>query len=110
MTVRAPSEPPASRYGRGWAARSALAAVTVALVGRLLGAGLPAAPLSQSGAVSRAFRFIMGTSIEVRAFGGDEERRAAAIEKAFAAFAEVDRLMSNWRDDSELAAVNRNAA
>jgi thiamine biosynthesis lipoprotein len=84
--------------------------MTVALVGRLWGVGALAAPLLQPGEVSRAFRYIMGTSIEVRAFGGDEEKRAAAIEKAFAAFAEVDRLMSNWRDDSELAAVNRNAA
>jgi FAD:protein FMN transferase len=110
MTIRAPSELPASRYGRRRAARSALATVTVALVGHLWSAGALAVPFLQPAAVSRAFRYIMGTSIEVRAFGGDEEGRAAAIEKAFASFAEVDRLMSNWRDDSELAAVNRNAA
>ena len=46
---------------------------------------------------------MMGTSIEVQAFGGDEATRRAAIDEAFAAFAEIDRLMSNYRDDSELA-------
>jgi len=84
--------------------------MTILLVGRLPGVGVRAAPLLQSGDVSRGFRYIMGTSIEVRAFGGDEKRRSAAIDEAFASFAEVDRLMSNWRDDSELASVNRNAA
>ena len=52
----------------------------------------------------------MGTSVEVQAFGRDEATRRAAIEEAFAAFAEVDRLMSNYRDDSELALLNRRAA
>ena len=56
------------------------------------------------------FRYMMGTSIEVQAFGGEEAARRAAIEEAFAAFAEIDRLMSNYRDDSELARVNRIAA
>jgi thiamine biosynthesis lipoprotein len=57
-----------------------------------------------------AYRYIMGTSIEVEAFGGTAATRAAAGEEAFAAFAEVDRLMSNYRDDSELALINREAA
>ena len=61
-------------------------------------------------AESHAFRYLMGTSIEVQAFGGDESIRRAAIDEAFGAFVEVDRLMSNYRDDSELARVNRDAA
>ena len=52
----------------------------------------------------------MGTSVQVQAFGGDEATRRAAIDEAFAAFAEVDRLMSNYRDDSELSLINRRAA
>jgi thiamine biosynthesis lipoprotein len=52
----------------------------------------------------------MGTSVQVRVFGGDEAASRAAIDEAFASFAEVDRLMSNYRDDSELALVNRRAA
>jgi thiamine biosynthesis lipoprotein len=101
------------RRRRGGSRRTvvlALVATVAALVGGGGGVGLRAAPLLQSGGVSREFRYIMGTSIEVRAFNGDEEGRAAAIEEAFAAFAEVDRVMSDWRDDSELASVNRNAA
>ncbi|HEY7291766.1 MAG TPA: FAD:protein FMN transferase [Vicinamibacterales bacterium] len=60
--------------------------------------------------MTRAFRFLMGTSIRVEAQGGDEEGRAAAIDEAFAAVEEVDRLMSNYRPDSELSEVNRSAA
>jgi thiamine biosynthesis lipoprotein len=56
------------------------------------------------------YRYVMGTSVEVQALGRDEGTRRAAIDEAFAAFAEVDRLMSNYRDDSELAHINRNAA
>ena len=71
----------------------------------------PGAPLHAGETVeSHQYRYMMGTSIEVQAFGGDEATRRSAIDEAFAAFAEIDRLMSNYRDDSELAAVNRNAA
>jgi len=56
------------------------------------------------------FRYMMGTSIEVQAFGADAPTRKGAIDEAYAAFAEVDRLMSNYRDDSELTLVNRGAA
>jgi thiamine biosynthesis lipoprotein len=70
-----------------------------------------AALLAGSPAVERhEYRYIMGTSVQVRTFGGDEAASRAAIDEAFAAFAEVDRLMSNYRDDSELALVNRGAA
>jgi thiamine biosynthesis lipoprotein len=56
------------------------------------------------------YRYVMGTSVQVQAFGADEETRRAAIAEAFAAFADIDRLMSNYRADSELALVNREAA
>jgi thiamine biosynthesis lipoprotein len=71
----------------------------------LAAGGLPGEP-----AATQARRFLMGTSIAVEAVGADAATRAAAIEEAYAAFAEVDRLMSNYRDDSELARVNRLAA
>lgn len=48
--------------------------------------------------------------MQVQAIGGDESARRAAIDEAFAAMAEVDRLMSNYRSDSELSHVNREAA
>lgn len=59
---------------------------------------------------TREFRYLMGTSVSVEAFGGDEAARQAAVAEAFAAVSEVDRLMSNYREDSELTAVNRRAA
>jgi thiamine biosynthesis lipoprotein len=64
----------------------------------------------QEGDMSRERRYMMGTSVEIRAFGGDAATRTAATDEAFAAIAEIDRLMSNWRDDSELTALNRRAA
>lgn len=56
------------------------------------------------------YRYVMGTSVQVQAFGADEATRRAAIQEAFAAFAEIDRLMSNYRNDSELTMLNRRAA
>jgi thiamine biosynthesis lipoprotein len=82
------------------------------LTGALLSATL-AGSTSQAGQAAREthqYRYVMGTSVQVRAFGEDEATRGAAIDEAFAAFAEVDRLMSNYRDDSELALINRRAA
>jgi thiamine biosynthesis lipoprotein len=69
-----------------------------------------AVPHAQSADTTRDYRYLMGTSIEVEAFGGDAATRRAALDEAFASFVEIDRLMSNYRDDSELAAVNREAA
>lgn len=65
---------------------------------------------AQGTAITTVRRYQMGTSTEVRAWGGDPATRTAAIDDAFAAFADVDRMMSNYRDDSELARVNRDAA
>jgi len=59
---------------------------------------------------TRAYRYLMGTSMRVEAIGGTSADRDAAAEEAFAAIAEVDRLMSDYRDDSELTFINRNAA
>lgn len=64
----------------------------------------------QSGETTQEFRYLMGTSMQVEAFGGTPAERRAAIDEAFGAMAEVDRLMSNYRDDSELARINRDAA
>ena len=59
---------------------------------------------------TREFRYLMGTSVQIAAMGADEAYRKAAIEESFAAIQEVDRLMSNYRDDSELAMINARAA
>ena len=65
---------------------------------------------AESGADTREYRYLMGTSMQVQAIGGDEAARRAAIDEAFAAMSEVDRLMSNYRSDSELSHVNGEAA
>ena len=59
---------------------------------------------------SRVLRYVMGTSVSIEAYGRNEPERKAAIDEAFGAITEVDRLMSNYRDDSELAQINRLAA
>jgi FAD:protein FMN transferase len=63
----------------------------------------------ETGDMSRDFRYLMGNSVEVRAYNGDEASRQAAIAEAFAAVAEVDRVMSNWKADSEISVANRGA-
>lgn len=78
---------------------------------RLPASALLAAALAfQSDQTTRDFRYLMGTSVQVEAFGGTDDARRAAIDEAFAAIAEVDRLMSNYREDSELTRINRTAA
>ncbi|MBK5255375.1 MAG: FAD:protein FMN transferase [Vicinamibacteria bacterium] len=62
------------------------------------------------GGESREFRYLMGTSVQIAAFGGDEASRKAAIGEAFGAIQEVDRLMSNYRADSELMQLNARAS
>lgn len=60
--------------------------------------------------VTRVHRFLMGTSMTIEVSGVDPAARADAIEEAFAAMAEVDRLMSHYRSDSDITRVNREAA
>ena len=79
-----------------------LAAALLLLSGQLAPQGAPGE--------SREFRYLMGTSVQIAARGADLAYRQAAIEEAFAAIQEVDRLMSNYRDDSELALINARAA
>jgi thiamine biosynthesis lipoprotein len=82
---------------------------TVAL---LLLAGIAGAQLlaDQTNGRTRTYRYLMGTSVEIEAYGGTDTDRRLASEEAFAAIAEVDRLMSNYRDDSELSRINTGAA
>ena len=81
------------------------AAAAVVALG--LGSGVHAV---QSEETTQEFRYLMGTSMQVEAFGGTPAERQAAIDEAFGAMAEVDRLMSNYRDDSELSRINRDAS
>jgi len=80
----------------------ALAAAAVAFAVTAVGAQ---DPLS-----TRVQRYLMGTSITIEATGGTAPARADAIDEAFASMVEIDRLMSNYRPDSELARINAEAA
>jgi thiamine biosynthesis lipoprotein len=64
----------------------------------------------QEPATTRAHRFLMGTSMTVEASGGTDDARNASVAEAFGAIAEIDRLMSNYRPDSELSTVNQRAS
>ena len=59
---------------------------------------------------TRLFKYIMGTSVRVEVYGGTAATRQQAADEVFASLAEVDRVMSDYREDSELARVNREAA
>jgi thiamine biosynthesis lipoprotein len=63
-------------------------------------------PVSESPTVTRA-RFLMGARLVIEAAGPDA---VSAIESAFGEVERLDKVLSNWRDDSELAALNREAA
>jgi thiamine biosynthesis lipoprotein ApbE len=84
------------------AASSRFAAAIVSAI-----VALSATSSAQDATSTREYRYIMGTSVAVEASGGDAGGRKTAIDEAFAAIVEVDRLMSNYRDDSELSHVNR---
>jgi len=62
-------------------------------------------PLSSS-----VHRYLMGTSMTIEVYGGDPRSRTEAIDEAYASMTEIDRLMSNYRPDSELAQINAQAA
>lgn len=87
------------------------AAPTAATAVLALALLLPALRLHAEGPLSTTVRrVLMGTSITIEAIGGTAPARAAAIDEAFASMVEVDRLMSNYKPDSELTRVNTDAA
>jgi len=58
---------------------------------------------------ARRARPLLGTFVEVTAGGAARDRLDAAIERAFAAVAEVHRLMSFHESDSDVSRLNRSA-
>ena len=51
----------------------------------------------------------MGTEVRVTAWTADEPRAAAVFDEAFAEFDRLDRLMSIWKDGSDITRLNRAA-
>ena len=99
---------PDSRHTPGRPHTRALIAASALMLFVVAGTHRPVE--AQGPEVTRERRYMMGTSVEVRTWGGTPAVRAAAVNDAFVAFADVDLMMSNYRDDSELARVNRDAA
>lgn len=52
----------------------------------------------------------MGSTFSIAAWGSDRGNLAAAVESALEEARRLDRMLSNYRPDSEWSAVNRNAA
>jgi thiamine biosynthesis lipoprotein len=74
-------------------------------------AGIVVAPLAAAidTGQTRLFKYLMGTSMRVEVYGGDQATRQQAADESFAAIAEVDRVMSDYRAYSEVSLLNRNA-
>jgi thiamine biosynthesis lipoprotein len=73
------------------------------------------APLAIEAALSAAIgcvraRPLLGTVVEIAAYGADAESARCAVERAFGAVEEVHRLMSYHDPDSEVSRINREAA
>ncbi|RKY10101.1 MAG: FAD:protein FMN transferase [Planctomycetota bacterium] len=79
--------------------------VVVALLVRNLAA--PKGPQLQSG--FGGGRLVMGTFANITAVASDDETIKASIEAAFDKLVEVDEMMSDYKADSELSVVNRDA-
>jgi thiamine biosynthesis lipoprotein ApbE/Na+-translocating ferredoxin:NAD+ oxidoreductase RnfG subunit len=54
-------------------------------------------------------RLIMGTFAEISAYSNDEERTGMAIEEALDEMERMDRIMSNYKGDSQLSQLNGTA-
>jgi thiamine biosynthesis lipoprotein len=71
---------------------------------------VPATALGASEKVTvRRARYVMGTIFEIRVRHADEALAAAAVEEGFRAIRETDRLLSDYREDSEVTRLNRAA-
>ncbi len=67
------------------------------------------AAVAQSGPTLTIEResFLMGTTLRIGVESPDRARGIAGIESAFDAVRRIDGLLSTWRDDSEIARLNR---
>ena len=55
-------------------------------------------------------RAMMGTEVSVRLWSDDPEAGRLALEEVFEEAARIDRLMSTYKDESEISKINREAA
>ncbi len=80
--------------------------------GQALGPSAPAplapAPVVPSHKVHHSVQ-VMGTVVDLNFWTNDDPGAAKAAKAAFAEFERVDRLMSSWLQDSDVAKINRSA-
>jgi FAD:protein FMN transferase len=88
----------------------ALIVTAVSALAIVAAVGARRAPSPQESGQTRWFRYLMGTAVRVDVYGGTLNDRTAAANEALDAIAEVDRLMSDYRSDSELTHINGTAA
>jgi thiamine biosynthesis lipoprotein len=67
---------------------------------------LPASASAGTPATVERARFLMGTLCTAQAEAADTAHAAAAIDAAFDEIARLERVLSSWRDDSEVAKLN----
>lgn len=79
-------------------------------IGVLVAVAVVRASAAEDPGQTRWLRYLMGTSIRVEVHDGSAAERREAADEAFAALGEIDRLMSNYRADSELTHLNHTAA
>jgi FAD:protein FMN transferase len=69
----------------------------------------PGNAASQEENLFRKSRVIMGTSVEIVVSQAEEKKAEEALEAGLQEVQRIDSLMSNYRGESELSRVNRNA-
>jgi thiamine biosynthesis lipoprotein len=69
---------------------------------------IAAAPETKTPLVHKA-KYIMGTVYEIAVYDDQPERASQAIDKAFTEIGRLDAILSNFKPDSDLSRLNRNA-
>ena len=69
---------------------------------------ISAAPETKTPLVHKA-KYIMGTVYEIAVYDHQPQRASLAIDKAFAEIVRLDAMLSNYKPDSDLSRLNRNA-
>jgi thiamine biosynthesis lipoprotein len=83
-------------------------------VALLLAAAAACGPASEEGAaegrqIMRAERLLMGTLFDIQIVSADREAGTAALREAFKEVARIEELLSEYSEESEISAVNREA-
>ncbi len=96
--------------GREFKAWRIMAAMRIqAIISRVLFPLLLLPGLAHADWISRS-ESIMGTSCSVELWSDDKARGEAAITSVFDDMRRIDRLMSTWKEDTEISLVNREAS